>query len=471
MIIILFIITAIYLCMIFSVKYRTAIAALGIGILLLYTSIFENYSFLDAFKSFPFEIVVLILTLALFSKIFENNGYLKFIGDKLSELSRGKKLFIIIILPFVMYATSLFMNNLSVVLLFTFISLTLIRQLDIPVIPILVAGLIASNIGGCPLPWADTPAVIITLYTDFTLIDFLTKLFIPCFVYEVLLILYTIVWCKFSNNNLESLTKKSKNSLSYHTPQDFPPPLHDNNGNVVPPPPPPYEPAPHIRIRLINSKIKNVYLPLIFFILFIISICILPFFDISISYACILFIGLDIIFIVPNPEEILNTLSVIDSLVFISSLFMISGILEYFGVLNLIVNYILSLTGNNKILILLCILFSAFIISTFLSAGPATATILPLCIQLLPIIGSNFIFVALALGILSGSSMLPWSATGGPIMISEIDRYLNDYDVSDEEKIKIQEIYNLKKYISFSVPFSLIMLAFSSLYLTLYMIA
>ena len=84
MIIILSIITAIYLCMIFSVKYRTAIATLGIGILLLYTSIFEQYSFLDAFKSFPFEIVVLILTLALFSKIFENNGYLKFIGDKLN---------------------------------------------------------------------------------------------------------------------------------------------------------------------------------------------------------------------------------------------------------------------------------------------------------------------------------------------------------------------------------------------------
>lgn len=471
MIIILIIITAIYICMIFSVKYRTSIATLGIGILLLYTSIFENYSFADAFKSFPFEIVVLILVLALFSKIFENNGYLKFIGDKLNELSKGEKLFIIIILPFVMYATSLFMNNLSVVLLFTFISLTLIRQLYIPVIPILIAGLISSNIGGCPLPWADTPAVIITLYTDFTLIDFLTKLFIPCFIYEVLLILYTVIWCKFSNNNLENPIKRSKNPLSYHTPKDFPQPPHDNNGNiVVPPPPPPYEPAPHIQAQLKSSKIKNIFLPLIFFILFIIGICIAPFFNISISYVCIFFIGLDIIFIVSNPEEILNLLSVNDSLVFISSLFMISGVLEHFGILNIIVTYILSFTGDNKILILLCILFSSFIISTFLSAGPATATLLPICMQLLPVIGSNFIFVALALGILSGSSMLPWSATGGPIMISEIDRYLNHYNISSEEELKIKEIYNLKKYILFSIPFSLIMLAFSSLYLIIYMI-
>lgn len=465
MTIILVIVLAIYLAMIFSVKYRTAIATLGIGALLLYTTIFEGYSFTDAFASFPFEIVILILTLALFSKIFENNGFLKLIGDKLNELSKGKKLFIIIVLPFVMYATSLFMNNLSVVLLFTFISLTLIRKLNLPVIPVLVSGLMASNIGGCPLPWADTPAVIITLYTDFTIIDFLTKLFIPCSIYIVLLILYTIIWSKFSNKKLWDGIN-SKKPISYHKPKPLPKPLH--NDGAVPPPPPPYEPAPHIKMQLKGSKFKNIYLPLIFFIALIIGICIAPFFNISISYICIFFIGLTIIFVVTNPEEILNSLSVTDSLVFISSLFMISGILEHFGILKIIVTYILSFTGDSKVLILLCILFSAFIISTFLSAGPATATILPICVELLPVIGSNFVFVALALGILAGSSMLPWSATGGPIMISEVDRYLHHYDIKGEEKIKIKEIYNLKKYISFSIPFALIMLICSALYLIIY---
>lgn len=110
---------------------------------------------------------------------------------------KRKKIFIIIVLPIAMYATSLFMNNLSVVLLFTFISLTIIREVKLPVTPILVAGLISSNIGGCPLPWADTPAVILTLYSDFTLIDFLNKLFVPCFIFEALLILYIFIWCKY----------------------------------------------------------------------------------------------------------------------------------------------------------------------------------------------------------------------------------------------------------------------------------
>lgn len=69
------IILIIYVGMIFSVKYRTAIATLGIGTLLIYTTLFEGYSSVEAFKSFPLEIVLLILALALFSKIFKDNGF------------------------------------------------------------------------------------------------------------------------------------------------------------------------------------------------------------------------------------------------------------------------------------------------------------------------------------------------------------------------------------------------------------
>lgn len=457
----------IYISMVFSVKYRTAIATLGTGLLLIYTTLFQGYSYENAFASFPLEIVLLILTLALFSKVFENNGFLNAIGDKLLKLSKGKKIFITIMLPFIMYATSLFMNNLSVILIFTFISLTIVRKFDFPVIPILVAGLISSNIGGCPLPWADTPAVIITLYSDFTLIDFLSKLFIPCTLFEVLLIIYIFIWCKCINRGAPcNLKDNPKHSIFVIKPPEIPEPPN-NNFNIGPLP---HEPPPHIKMQLSKSKFKRVYLPLITFVIFIISICIVPFINISTSYICMFFLGFTLIFLSKNPEEIMNSLSVIDSLIFISALFIISGVLKDFGILTTIVTFILSFTGTNKILILLSILFCAFIISTFLSAGPAAATILPMCAELIPLIGSNFIFVALALGILAGSSMLPWSATGGPIMLAEVNRYMHHNKACEKDKKNIMNIYNLKSYISFSIPFSLIILLFSSLYIILYVV-
>ena len=473
----LIIAVSIYVSMIFSVRYRTAIASIGIAALLLYGTISGTYSSTEAFRSFPLEIVVLILALALFSKIFENNGYFRYIGDKFLEVSRGRKIFIAILIPFVMYATSLFMNNLSVILLFTFICIELALALKIPIIPILVSGLIASNIGGAPLPWADTPAVIITLYSNFTLVDFLTKLFIPCAICIVLLILYTVWWFKRQDVNLRTASERPKKlhdnflkHLNKLPPPPPPPPsfITEVNGkfvSVTPPPPPP----PIMGLRHCNaSKWKKVILPLGGFIVFITAICIAPFLNISIAYVSMFFIGIMLFVTDEKPEVIINSLPVLDSLIFISALFMISGVLEHAGILKVAVTYILSFTGDSKVLILLAIMLSAFFIATFLSAGPATATILPICAQLAPMIGNGFVYAALALGILAGSSMLPWSATGGPVMLAEVNRFTHTHKLSKEEEIQINEIYNFKHYISFSIPFSLIILGVGAIFLVIY---
>lgn len=65
----------VYIAMIFSVKYRTAITSIGLGIILIYGSLTNTFSFSDALSSFPLEIVTLILALGLFSKTFENNSF------------------------------------------------------------------------------------------------------------------------------------------------------------------------------------------------------------------------------------------------------------------------------------------------------------------------------------------------------------------------------------------------------------
>ncbi|MCR1949881.1 SLC13 family permease [Clostridium sp. DSM 100503] len=476
MIVVLTLSLTVYLAMIFSIKYRTAIACIGLGTILLYGTLSNTYPAHKVFESFPLEIIVLILTLGLFSKIFENNSFFKYVGDKFIDISKGRKIFITILLPFVMYFTSLFMNNLSVVLLFTFICLKLSIKFKLPTVPILVSGLIASNIGGAPLPWADTPAVVLTLYSDFTLMDFLNKLFIPCALYIMLLILYTLWWVKRdekkSNISINQKDENPKSSNSYIIKDDdnklkakfMPPPPPHHHSHHHSPPPPPILHERHTNI----SKFRKIYAPIFLFISFIFFICIAPFFSISIAFISIIYIGLLLLVAIEKPEDILNTVSVLDSIVFIAALFMISSALEHLGILNMALTTLLSFTGTNKLLILLCILFVAFFISTFLSAGPAAATILPVCMQLNLIIGNNLVYAALALGILAGSSMLPWSATGGPIMLSETGRYLNSYKIPIEKKIEINQIYNLKKYISFSIPFSLVILFFSALYLAVF---
>ena len=66
--------------------------------------------------------------------------------------------------------------------------------------------------------------------------------------------------------------------------------------------------------------------------------------------------------------------------------------------------------------------------------------------------------------------MLPWSATGGPVMLSEINRFLHSHTntLSIEDKERINEIYNIKHYIAFSIPFSFIILGISAIFLIIY---
>ena len=129
--------------------------------------------------------------MTLFSDNFERLGLINYIGYRYIGLSKESKVIIMITIPFVMYFISMFMNNLTVVLLFTYMALYFAIEYHLPVIPLLVSIVIGSNIGGAALPWADTPAVIITLYTDFTLIDFMNKLFVPCLVFSLALCFYT----------------------------------------------------------------------------------------------------------------------------------------------------------------------------------------------------------------------------------------------------------------------------------------
>ncbi|RDY26756.1 hypothetical protein CHL78_011840, partial [Romboutsia weinsteinii] len=128
-----------YIGMVFFSKHRTPIALMGSGLLLILGSLTGAFDVNAAFAKFPSEIVVLIIVLAIFTKIFEDLGLIDYIGYMFITSSKGKKSLLMIIIPIVMYACSLFMNNLTVVLLFTYMLLYIAVEYNLPIIPLLVS--------------------------------------------------------------------------------------------------------------------------------------------------------------------------------------------------------------------------------------------------------------------------------------------------------------------------------------------
>lgn len=333
-------------------------------------------------------------------------------------------------------------------------------------------------------------------------------LFLPGLFYVILLITYLMIYSKRAyiineiinpkhlskdTNQASSLNQEEKQPMSLnktHGHKPVPPHIHQRNQPVPPHEHQGHQPIPphkhlehHSFIGPNNSDIRNSKpqdtsaLPIknkqklqtiLLFFLLIIGISIAPFINISISI--IVMICGSILLFLDNkkPEDAINTLPILDALVFISTLFFIGTILKISGLLSMAVDNIISYSGSNNYIIVLIIILSAFIIATFLSAGPAAATLLPICSQLTGLVDYRIIYTALALGILARSSMLPWSATGGPIMLGEVNRFLKQKNISKTMEKEVLCIFKLKNYLSFSIPFSLIILFCSILYLLIY---
>lgn len=426
----------VYLGIIFFTKKRIGITLIGAGLLLIMGIITDAFDVAEAFSGFPSEIIILIITLTLFTTTFEQMGFINYIGYLFLKLTGKNKALIMIFMSILVYVISLFMNNLTVVLLFSSIALYIILEYDVPVVPLLVSVIIGSNIGGAPLPWADTPAVVLTLYSDFTLIDFLNKLFIPCFLFAVGLAIYTYLWYKHSTPHMREI--------------------------------------PFAKKPLVHWKDLKKFL--ILFVIYIIALSVGPFINISIAYISLFFAGIALCFHKKDEMLCLLELPILDSIMFFIALFLVGSILQCSGFLSQATEYIIGLTQNNEYFITLSVLLLAFLTATFLSAGPAAATLLPICKTLSPMIPFKLIYAALALGILCGSSMLPWSATGGPVMLSQTREFLHRWRkevkdrhvmISPEKENKMKEIFCLKSYLVFSIPFSLAMLILSGIYLVL----
>ena len=50
----------VYIAMIFSIKYRTAITSIGLGVILIYGTVTNTFTLSDVLSNFPIEIITLI---------------------------------------------------------------------------------------------------------------------------------------------------------------------------------------------------------------------------------------------------------------------------------------------------------------------------------------------------------------------------------------------------------------------------
>jgi Na+/H+ antiporter NhaD/arsenite permease-like protein len=151
---------------------RTLIALLG-GLLVVALGVIDQH---EAFAAIDLNVIFLLVGMMIEASVLARTGFFEWLAIRSVRLSRGEPLRLLLILAVVTAGLSAFLDNVTTVVLMTPVTLSIARRLGVSPVPYLVAGILASNIGGTATLIGDPPNILIGSAAGFGFDDFLLNL-------------------------------------------------------------------------------------------------------------------------------------------------------------------------------------------------------------------------------------------------------------------------------------------------------
>lgn len=157
----------------FDFGHRTAIALAGAAAVVLVGAIDSEV----AVEAVDWTTLGLLVGMMIIVGLAEPTGLFSFIAMHVARLSRGQPFRLIVLLALMTGVLSAFLDNLTAILLVVPISLQLSRLLKIPVIPLVLVQVFASNLGGTATLIGDPPNIMIGSHVEeLSFMDFIVNL-------------------------------------------------------------------------------------------------------------------------------------------------------------------------------------------------------------------------------------------------------------------------------------------------------
>ncbi len=146
-----------------------AAAAVSLGIL----------SQKQAFAAIDFNTIGLLIGMMIIVGITRQSGVFEYLAVKSAKMAGGHPLAILATLSLITAVASALLDNVTTVLLIVPITFAITDRLDIAPMPFLLAEIISSNIGGTATLIGDPPNIMIGSATGLGFIDFISNLALP----------------------------------------------------------------------------------------------------------------------------------------------------------------------------------------------------------------------------------------------------------------------------------------------------
>jgi Na+/H+ antiporter NhaD/arsenite permease-like protein len=310
-------------------------------------------------------------------------GFFQWLCLRLAKMVRYRASAIFVVFMILSAVLSMFIDSITVILFLAAVTVELSRLLKFDPVPMILAEIFCSNLGGSATMCGDPPNIIIGTSLHLSFIDFLTNTGLIAGISLIAVILY--FWFCFGK-------QYKKADLQNVDPATLPEP---------------------------KSAIKDTTGFITSMLIFLCAVVML------ITHAqsglTVAFIGtfIALVTLICNHKKASKLLKRIDyhTLLFFIGLFMVVGGLEETGVLDVIANFIAEVSGGNIILVIVIILWVSAAASAFVDNIPFSATMLPVITALsqsqgIPI---NTLAWTLSIGTDIGGSATPIGASANVV--------------------------------------------------------
>lgn len=407
-----------------------AVVALAGAILLMVTRIL---TFEEAIEAINFEIIFLLAAMMIIVEIAQESGLFTLLNFKLARYSKGSPFLIFLFFTLVTAFSSAFLDNVTTILIVVPLTIALTNGMGYNPFPFVMGEIMLSNIGGALTLIGDPPNILVGTMAKLSFNSFIIHLWIPI----LFIVLFTLA-------AFYMLRWKDLKPIHHHLPKLF-------LSNLL---------LQRLKYQFLKTNLNQQYMLTVFGILLLTIIGFLLQLVINLPLGVIAFTGaLTLMLVVHRKIHVHHVFSKVEwpTLGFFAGLFILVAGLEAVGLLEMIAQFVTSLTTNFAALLMI-ILWSAGFFSMVVDNIPFVTVMIPIIFNIQEHTAVNphisLLWWALILG----------AALGGNGTIIGASANVIGTDLARKNGVKITFL----SYFKYSFPLTLMALVISSAYLLIW---
>lgn len=369
----------------------------------------------EVIKYIDWDVLGLIIGVSILTIYLEISGLTSLIANYVVNISRGSRLLFLFMISSIAGLISIFMENVSVVILMFPIVLSASRIMGLnPVIPSILMAL-SANISGSATMIGDPPAIITAGAFNLSFIDFIIYNGKPSMFFFTIISMITaiVITCYASHRKIEAVRVYNGGAVS-------------GEGVVD---------KVFILEAILSLVVKIVLLSLRHVL------------GISLSITALISIGLLTILRITHRD--INSVQVAirrgfewKLVLFLIGVFALSGSFEKHGLAASFAEFLVRLTGSNSGLTASSLLFLSVVLSAVIDNVPITVTMIPVVTRIAQFIMTDPVVImwSVLIGLTLGGNLTYIGASANITVVRLLEK--NGYRVSFVDFIKISSIYN-----------------------------